>query len=85
MQPKPAPATVALPIDCFAPHLTLDLLSEPVPRLMPTIFFALLEVTQGRTIAQIDLGFNRSMQHLKFCMSRRSVADEAKTKDLLFG
>jgi hypothetical protein len=31
----------------------------------------------------MGLGFNRSMQHLKFCMSRRSVADETKTSDLL--
>jgi hypothetical protein len=31
------------------------------------------------------LGFNRSKQHLKFCMSRRSVADEETTKNLLFG
>lgn len=31
------------------------------------------------------LGFNRSMQHLKFCVSRRSVANEAKNEDLLLG
>jgi hypothetical protein len=34
-------------------------------------------------MAGYDLEFNRSMQHFKFCMSRKSVADEEKTKDLL--
>lgn len=29
------------------------------------------------------LGFNRSMQHIKFRMSIRSVADEMKNSDLL--
>jgi hypothetical protein len=28
-------------------------------------------------------GFNRSMQHLKFCMSRRSVANEEKNTDFV--
>ena len=32
-----------------------------------------------------NLGFNRSMQHIKSCVSRRSVADEAETEDLLHG
>jgi len=31
------------------------------------------------------LGFNRSMQHTRNCVSRRSVANEAKTEDLLHG
>jgi hypothetical protein len=30
-------------------------------------------------------GFNRSMQYTRICVSRRSVADEAKTTDLLHG
>jgi hypothetical protein len=30
-------------------------------------------------------GFNGSMQHTGDCVSRRSVADEAKTEDLLHG
>ncbi|MFZ5582672.1 MAG: hypothetical protein ACOZCK_08435 [Pseudomonadota bacterium] len=34
---------------------------------------------------QFELGFNRSMQHIQSCVSRRSVADEAKTKNLLHG
>ena len=31
----------------------------------------------------LQLGFNRSMQHTRNCVSKRSVADEAKTQDLL--
>ena len=31
------------------------------------------------------LGFNRSMQHSRDCVGRRSVPDEAKTEDLLHG
>jgi len=34
---------------------------------------------------QWNLGFNRSMQHIKSCVSRRSVADEAETENLLHG
>lgn len=40
-------------------------------------------VTRG-TAARL-LGFNRSMQHTRNCVSRRSVANEAKTEDLLHG
>jgi hypothetical protein len=29
--------------------------------------------------------FNRSMQHTRYCASRRSVADEAEATDLLHG
>lgn len=36
------------------------------------------------TTAALGLGFNRSMQHIKLCVSRRSVAHEAKTKNILF-
>jgi hypothetical protein len=32
-----------------------------------------------------SLGFNRWMQHTRNCVSRRSVANEAKTEDLLHG
>ena len=35
--------------------------------------------------APMGLGFNRSMQHTRNCVSRRSVANEAKTKDSLLG
>jgi hypothetical protein len=36
-------------------------------------------------VTGIEGGFNRSMQHTRDCASRRSVADEAKTSDLLHG
>jgi hypothetical protein len=32
-----------------------------------------------KRVSAINLGFNRSLQHIKLCVSRRSVADEAKT------
>jgi hypothetical protein len=49
-----------------------------------------LRVVQRRTIRSAerrlyDGGFNGSMQHTRDCVSRRSVADEAKTEDLLHG
>jgi hypothetical protein len=33
----------------------------------------------------LEGGFNRWMQHTRNCVSRRSVADETKTSDLLHG
>jgi hypothetical protein len=36
-------------------------------------------------MAAVDCGLNWSMQHTRNCVSRRSVADEAKTPDLLHG
>jgi restriction endonuclease len=46
-----------------------------------------METGTGKTYVYLrtvfELGFNRSMQHIKLCVSRRSVADEAKTQDLL--
>ncbi|MHB0926260.1 MAG: transposase, partial [Gallionellaceae bacterium] len=36
-------------------------------------------------ISALQCGFNRSMQHIRICVSRRSVANEAKTTDLLHG
>ncbi|MDP1682783.1 MAG: hypothetical protein Q8L39_13555, partial [Burkholderiales bacterium] len=45
----------------------------------------LLLVLTLRPMTPMQLGFNRWMQHTRNCISRRSVADEAKTKDLLHG
>ena len=39
-------------------------------------------VGQGpKLVPAAGLGFNWSMQHIKFCISRRSVANEEKTSD----
>jgi hypothetical protein len=35
-------------------------------------------------VADLCCGFNRSMQHTKICVSRRSVADETENPDLLY-
>jgi hypothetical protein len=45
--------------------------------------FAIL--ASPEVMSAFDGGFNRSMQHTEPCMSRRSVADEAKTADPVLG
>src|ERR1700722_66542 len=39
----------------------------------------------GSCVAILGCGFNRSMQHTSNCVSRRSVADDPKITDQLYG
>ena len=44
---------------------------------------ALQKASFSHHVTVIKCGFNRSMQHTRICVSRRSVADETETADLL--
>jgi hypothetical protein len=47
-----------------------------------------LHVVHGNNLgdqAAMHCSFNRSMQHTRICVDRRSVADETKTTDILHG
>ena len=61
-------------IEIPAPDFFPDLITEVTPPAEPSM-----------EPAAFDLGLNRSMQHITLCVSPRSVADEAETKNLLFG